>query len=700
MLNELNSGATLDVAVGNTLSVLDSSTNNGSIVGGGTVTLSGTSQQKLLGNGTYNNLGLNNSNGAIVSNTSGTMVNITGRYIPSSGTLTTNNNVTLKSSASGTATVMAGSGAGGYINGAVMIERYIPARRAWRLISFPVSIAGAPTINASLQEGAGGTASSNPNPGYGTHITGGSATNGFDQNPSGNPSMKELSGGNWIGISSTNQSITNSAAYMLFVRGSRANNLNQGVSATADNTTLRFVGNIKQGNQSLPVAGAGWQLVPNPFPSIISLHNIALANSSLINDNFKFWDPKMGGSNGVGGFVTASYNGSSYDYSPSPVSSLSEYAQTGSAFYVDAVAGGSLSITESVKCNCGNDNVFRPLPASTNQSKMRVNLLSVNSDLTTPVVDGILTVFGESFSNDIDNLDAGKLDNPGTENISIRKNNSKLSIERRNMILTDDTVNLTITNFAARSYYLEIAPENFNNTIQSAFLEDKYTNTNMVLDLGAVNRYRFTVVNVPGAYAADRFRIVFKALVVLPVTFTDVKVIVLGGTGNVGVKWKTMNQTNIKSYDVEWSSDGTNFSKKGELTAINMGSGFEYNFIDNAALMGTNYYRIKAVGTDGSTHYSRVAKAGLDGNIAGINVYQNPVKNNELLLGFESQEKGKYTVDIFDVTGSQVYSTSFLNDGIDGIKKVKVKSVAAQGQYHVRISNQSGIITTLKVIVN
>jgi len=275
---------------------------------------------------------------------------------------------------------------------------------------------------------------------------------------------------------------------MLFVRGSRANNLALGVAAGADNTVLRFAGNVKQGNQVISLSGSGWQLVPNPFPSIISLHNIAVANSSLINDNFIFWDPKLGGSNSVGGFVTASYNGSTYDYSPSPVSSLSEYAQTGSAFYVDALSAGSLSITESVKCSCGNDNVFRPVPQTSNQSRMRVNLLSVNNDLTTPVVDGVLATFGENFSNDIDKMDAANLDNPGTENISINRNNRKLSIERRNLVATGDTLFLTITNFAARTYFLEVIPENFGNGIVYAVLEDNYTSSSTVLNLNTINQ--------------------------------------------------------------------------------------------------------------------------------------------------------------------------------------------------------------------
>jgi hypothetical protein len=47
---------------------------------------------------------------------------------------------------------------------------------------------------------AGANASDNPNPGFGTHITGTTApSNGFDVNPTLSASLKEYAGGNgWL----------------------------------------------------------------------------------------------------------------------------------------------------------------------------------------------------------------------------------------------------------------------------------------------------------------------------------------------------------------------------------------------------------------------------------------------------------------------------------------------------------------------
>ncbi|HPH90575.1 MAG TPA: hypothetical protein PLZ68_07125 [Ferruginibacter sp.] len=502
-------GAVVDIAVGNSLNIRDSLNNNGEVTGGGSIVLAGATTQPVTGTGNYKSLTLNNSTGAVIQGGAGNMVNITGKYTPTAGVLITNDNLTIKSTAAENGVIAAGPASGNYISGKVILERYIPAKRAWRLINFPITHNAAPGMNASLQEGAGGNAASNPSPGYGTHITGGNIADGFDQNPSNNPSVKEWTGGAWAGIGSTNTTISNQYPYFVFVRGSRANNLNAGVSATPDNTTLRIAANIRQGNQSITIGSTGWQLAGNPFPAIINLDLLAASNSGILNRNFVFWDPKLGGSFNVGGFVTASYNGAGYDFSPTPVSSLSEYAQPFAGFYIDAVATGTVSVPETVKCNCGNGNVFRPSPAVAATKKMRINLRSVNTDGTNPVIDGSLVAFDDRYSNEIDSYDAVKLPNTLSENISISANGQKLSIERRNTIANNDTVYLNISNLRIKNYQFEILPENFDITTL-AFLEDSYTAERKPISLTSGGIFPFSIFNSPAVYAPGRFRIVFE----------------------------------------------------------------------------------------------------------------------------------------------------------------------------------------------
>lgn len=696
----LQSSSNVNISVGNSLTVSDSLSNNGSFSGSGNVELNGgAASQPVLGNGTYYSLVLNNTGGAVIGSAAGNSVTITERYTPTSGVLTTNDKFTLKSDASGTAIISAGSSSGGYIIGKVNLQRYIPGRRAWRLMNFPITSTAAPTINNALQEGVGGTASSNPNPGYGTHITGGAVANGMDQNPVNNASMKIWSGSAWTNVGNTNTAVSSTMPYFLFVRGSRANNLSLLTTAPVDNTTLRLSANIKQGDQSVSLSSSGWQLVGNPFPSRVNLDAVAAGNSSLINKNFTFWDPKVGGSNNVGGYITASYNGLDYDYTPAPVSAISQYAQPFSAFFVDAVTSGTLSITEANKCNCGTDNVFRPMPLSAPVKKLRINMHSHNSDGTMPVVDGVLNSYGENYSDDLDKYDAANIVNIGSENLSVKRNDTKLAVERRTALLNADTIQLDIANVRVRDYHFEFIPENFDDPLLTAFISDSYTGMQTPLDLNNASSYQFTIINEPAAYANNRFKIIFsKNLVVLPVTFTEIKTSQYKQNKRtaVQVSWRTEQQNNISSYDVQRSADGINFTSIADIAASNLPVA-AYSINDAAPLTGNNWYRIKAKENNGIFKYSSIAKENISGS-NNIRLMQNPVINNTLVTEFTNLERGDCTISVVDGSGKQMSAISVNHDGTHGIKNIQLGKQLPAGVYKVVVSKANEAITTFTIM--
>ena len=170
------------------------------------------------------------------------------------GTVTVDGNfdaagfLTLKSDSNGTARVGESSG---IISGDATVERYIPPRRAWRFLSVPFSGSGQ-TIRDAWQEGVNNTDlnyanNKNPNPGFGTHITGNNNTAlGYDYNTTINPSIKvwspSLNGWDPAEPATVSTNIAAYNAYCIFVRGSRAVNLALGTSAPADPTVLRIKG--------------------------------------------------------------------------------------------------------------------------------------------------------------------------------------------------------------------------------------------------------------------------------------------------------------------------------------------------------------------------------------------------------------------------------------------------------------------------
>ncbi len=427
-------------------------------------------------------------------------------------TVSNGSSMTIRSTSAGTGSI---GNSAGTVAGNVTIERYIPARRAWRFLSAPVSSTGAPTINASWQEGATtASVTPNPNPGYGTHITGGTTANGFDQNSSNNPSLKiynnsstTIDENNWVGgPSSTLTPITSQPGYMLFVRGSRANNLSQGSAAVADNTTLRITGQIKSGTQNNTIAATGYSVVGNPYASPIDLNSLAKTNGSTnIADNFYVWDPKMTGSFGVGAYVNISWNGSSYNITPAPVSPVSQFIQSGEAFFATSTGtAGNLVIKETDKSASGSDNVFRV--TAPKEQKISTNLYSVNTDGSTSILDGTLNTYSSAFSNAIDKYDAKKLTNFG-ENIGLIRNGETFIVERRQAI--GDTINFKIWNMNERSYQLEVVVENIDPTNLTAYLHDRYLKTFTPINLNGNTSVKFSITSDALSSAENRFAIEF-----------------------------------------------------------------------------------------------------------------------------------------------------------------------------------------------
>ncbi|MEP7141580.1 MAG: Ig-like domain-containing protein [Ferruginibacter sp.] len=466
------------------------------------------------GGNSLNNLTLNRT-GASASATVASSVGIYGVLTLTSGTLNTGNFVTLKSNASTTARVAPVTGS---VSGNVTVERYIPARRAWRIMSAPVG--GTQKINAAWQEGATTfSAISDPNAGFGTHITeGSSAVNGFDHNPLiAMPSVKRYvsASDSWIPLANTNATNVNSDAYLLFVRGHRSTPLGLN-TVPATNTVLRATGPLKTGDQLFPVSASGFTAIPNPFASPI---NFATITKSNVQNNFYLWDPKLGGSTGVGGYVLLSFNGSSYDITPAPVSPESQLIQSGQGFLVHSTGTlGSLTIKESDKSATAATNVFR----SANTTKgLRTSLQIVDADRSVSMLDEAFTSYSPVFSNSVDNMDPLKLPNIN-ENLGLKRDGQSLMIERRQEFAGNDTIYLQLSNTTQRKYILQLSPVNLSSsTILSGYVEDKYLQTTTPVSLSEITKVNFTVDGNAASADADRFKVILVGKKMLPVDITS-----------------------------------------------------------------------------------------------------------------------------------------------------------------------------------
>ncbi|MGN6567148.1 MAG: T9SS type A sorting domain-containing protein, partial [Flavipsychrobacter sp.] len=452
-----------------------------------------------------------------------TPLNLYGMLNIESGTLNTNDRLTLKSTAATTAIV---ANAAGTITGMVTIERYIPPRRAWRMINAPLT--GTQTINGAWQEGAT-TASPNPNPnpGYGTHITGGavfgSLANGFDQHPGSNTSIQYYNSvaNNWLAVPNTNSTTVGNTPFMLFIRGDRGLALD-GPDLPPNSTTLRAQGNLLTGTQTYSVSASGFTAIPNPYQSPV---NFATLTKTNVQNSFYLWDPKMGGTYGVGAYVTVSWNGTSYDVTPASVSPESQYIQPWQSFMVRSTgSAGSITFKESDKVSTPVNNVYRTVGNGNNPlssisagnaltlreapagQSLRINLQTISEDNTPALLDEVLTTYGTAYSNRVDALDAIKMMNLG-ENLAISHQGQNLAIERRHDLSGNDTIQLQLSNTAQRSYLLQFTPLNLSPARYSAYLEDSYRQTLTPIDLNGSSQLSFTINEEAASQSPNRFRV-------------------------------------------------------------------------------------------------------------------------------------------------------------------------------------------------
>lgn len=515
---------TLNSAVSGTGTLTGSNTSN-LVIGGAAGTLNFTSggtnnflKSLTLNNGATATLGNALSITAYDGTSSEGVLTVTG-----TATLTTGGFLTIKSNANGTARIAAGRTTGGYISGDVTVERFIPqnSSKGWRLLA---STTSGQTINAAWQEGQANSMN-NPNPGFGTKIAAGNTitTNlttarnaGFDTLSAGVSLFKYNSTTDVLQtVTATNTgNIASEHGYFLFIRGDRGPG-QFGAGAPTSSTVLRSKGALFLGDQPAVATGASnYALVRNPYPSRIDMRNIV--RGSNVIDAYQVWDPKLGGTFGVGGFQNFIKSGANYVVTPGGGSygingSTQNFIESGAAFYVQSTTNtnNTVQVTEACKTSGSSNNSYRPSGVLADDKRISFTLYALNPG-SNDVVDGGLVFFNDTYSNSVTVEDVRKSGN-FNENFGMLRDNTELVVEKRKDVSTRDSIFFKMYQLRQITYRLDIEALNFDPGVTTAVLQDKFNNTNTTLDLTTLTSYTFTVNATAGSFAQDRFRLVFAA---------------------------------------------------------------------------------------------------------------------------------------------------------------------------------------------
>ena len=135
----------------------------------------------------------------------------------------------------------------------------------------------------------------------------------------------------------------------------------------------------------------------------------------------------------------------------------------------------------------------------------------------------------------------------------------------------------------------------------------------------------------------------------LEIKLTDISAVNDGNSNKVS--WSTASESSGDYFELERSSDASDFSF---LTRINSkGKASEYTYNDDAPLAGTNYYRLKMIGSNTMFSYSKVVMATvLGGSGKYILVYPNPATQIATLKVYGSSDGN---VSLTDISGRVIY---------------------------------------------
>ena len=600
---------------------------------------------------------------------------------------------TLRSTATATASVApVPSGTSiTYGTGKFNVERYYPARRAWRLVTSPLSATGS-IYSAWQNNGVYAT-------GLGTLVTGPNPTaaNGLDVSPQNNFSLKigsaltpvgDTKGANLSGSTGS----ADNQGYFIFVRGDR-NPVNTNV-ANVNTTTLSSRGKLQTGTQTFTASptAAGYTLIGNPYASPVDF--AAATRNNLIN-RLWVWDPYLNSAQGGYILLDDFDNDGIYTSVPASPGGLTKLLQSSQAFYVQTASNGAASMVfnEANKSTVYNPSAFRPMSQT---KSLRTNLYLLQPDDSTILADGNLAQFDDRFSKEVNLEDVIKFGNVN-EMLGIQTGGKTVSLERRPDIIANDTLFLKLTKTTQRSYQFEFIPANMT-ALLTAFLEDNYTGIKTSVSLTSANTFNFTVNADPKSAASDRFKIVFKVSSgILPVTYKTIKAYQQGN--NIAVEWTVEDEINISKYEVQKSTDGVSFTKVNTTAAKGTSGSITYNFLDVHPEQGNNFYRILSYNQSGAFEYSKVVlvKTGKTGT--GISIYPNPVTGNTIGVALNNMAAGNYAVRLINMLGQTVMNKSLSHAAGNSMETLTPDSKLSAGIYQLEVTAPDNNISTIKVIV-
>jgi len=117
------------------------------------------------------------------------------------------------------------------------------------------------------------------------------------------------------------------------------------------------------------------------------------------------------------------------------------------------------------------------------------------------------------------------------------------------------------------------------------------------------------------------------------------------------ISWSTAEESGMKSFELQYSTGGIEFSRLADI--IPTGNDSRYNYINTPASAENNFYRLRMTGTDGSESFSKIINIKCGESTGGIRVWPNPFTRS-VTVSFESKIGCAATMVLYDAEGKTV----------------------------------------------
>ena len=487
------SGATLKLYSSSTLNVKGNLTNNSTVSGAGTLSMSGATAQHLQGMGYVSNLDINNTSGVNVD--SGARPTVTTALSLSGGMLSTGDSLVLNSDATnGTARIAAITASGAGISGKVQVRQYVAGgHRAYRFWSHPfsssISLSQVEkyidiTGDSGAVHGFTGTTTNAPSAFWYNPLHANSA---LAYDPGWNPFHNALPTCNDTDLVHPYEGLR------LFIRGSKGEGLYYPTSGayTVDPATIGMVGPVNQGTQVVHLkkgtgANQDYNQIGNPYASPVNIGSIAhtaWSHGQITGSAIFLWNP----------YIVPSGNWVSVN----ATTGASYYMEAYTSFQVRAAGNGdSLVFNETDKGSSSNASLLKAAPGYLSLAVYDVNY---------EPWDMLHIQFNDQATDDEDNAwDAVRPSGPSAMNFyAWSADGKKMAID--GLPYKDGKViPLGLTSSYAQDFIMKVQGYDVPAGGQ-VYLHDKLLNQYTKLSQGM--EYRFTITTDKATQGDNRFEL-------------------------------------------------------------------------------------------------------------------------------------------------------------------------------------------------